>query len=113
MSSAEVRASIDRKIEEIRRPRDPDSPRGPAASVTIRLDWLAEQPNDTKKEGGRRAQPTRKKKNAFLFQWGLFARPEQLPTGDGDWRVWMVMAGRGFGKTRAGGGMGPHDRREP
>jgi len=36
-----------------------------------------------------------------LFQWGLFARPEQLPP-DGDWRVWMVMAGRGFGKTRAG-----------
>ena len=33
--------------------------------------------------------------------WGLWARPEQLPPA-GDWRVWLVMAGRGFGKTRAG-----------
>ncbi|MGA9582933.1 MAG: terminase family protein [Allosphingosinicella sp.] len=29
------------------------------------------------------------------------ARPAQLPP-DGDWRIWMIMAGRGFGKTRAG-----------
>jgi predicted phage terminase large subunit-like protein len=33
--------------------------------------------------------------------WRWLARPEQLaPTGD--WSTWMVMAGRGFGKTRAG-----------
>lgn len=29
------------------------------------------------------------------------ARPNQLPP-DGDWTVWLVMAGRGFGKTRLG-----------
>ncbi len=29
------------------------------------------------------------------------ARPEQL-VPPGDWRTWLVMAGRGFGKTRAG-----------
>lgn len=29
------------------------------------------------------------------------ARPEQLPP-PGDWYVWMILAGRGFGKTRAG-----------
>lgn len=29
------------------------------------------------------------------------ARPNQLPP-DGDWKVWMIMAGRGFGKTRSG-----------
>ena len=33
--------------------------------------------------------------------WRLWARCQQLPPG-GDWRVWLVLAGRGFGKTRAG-----------
>jgi phage terminase large subunit-like protein len=37
----------------------------------------------------------------FGYQWHLFARPAQLAP-PGDWRVWLVMAGRGFGKTRAG-----------
>jgi phage terminase large subunit-like protein len=33
--------------------------------------------------------------------WRLWARPEQLPP-PGDWRLWLICAGRGFGKTRAG-----------
>ncbi len=33
--------------------------------------------------------------------WPLLARPAQLPPG-GDWFVWLILAGRGFGKTRAG-----------
>lgn len=33
--------------------------------------------------------------------WALWARPEQLPPA-GDWRIWLILAGRGFGKTRAG-----------
>lgn len=33
--------------------------------------------------------------------WRLWARPSQLPP-PGDWRTWLIMAGRGFGKTRAG-----------
>lgn len=37
----------------------------------------------------------------FSHLWPLFARTDQLPPG-GEWRVWLVMAGRGFGKTRAG-----------
>jgi len=28
------------------------------------------------------------------------ARPEQVPT-DGDWKTWLLLAGRGFGKTRS------------
>lgn len=35
------------------------------------------------------------------WHWDLWARPEQLPP-PGDWRVWLILAGRGFGKTRAG-----------
>lgn len=38
---------------------------------------------------------------ALAHDWGWLARPEQLAP-DGDWRVWLMMAGRGFGKTRAG-----------
>lgn len=35
------------------------------------------------------------------FEWSLWARREQMAP-DGDWTVWMLMAGRGFGKTRSG-----------
>lgn len=35
--------------------------------------------------------------------WEFWARPKQLPP-EGDWAVWIVRAGRGFGKTRAAGG---------
>ena len=33
--------------------------------------------------------------------WRFWARDDQLPPL-GDWRVWLILAGRGFGKTRAG-----------
>ena len=33
--------------------------------------------------------------------WKVWARPAQLPP-PGDWRVWLLLAGRGFGKTRSG-----------
>lgn len=33
--------------------------------------------------------------------WEFWARPEQLPPV-GDWGVWLILAGRGFGKTRTG-----------
>ena len=38
---------------------------------------------------------------AFQYDWRYRARPEQLPPV-GSWRVWLLMAGRGFGKTRCG-----------
>ena len=34
-------------------------------------------------------------------EWGLWAREKQLPP-QGEWRIWLLLAGRGFGKTRAG-----------
>ena len=33
--------------------------------------------------------------------WRFWARPDQLEPS-GDWRVWLILAGRGFGKTRCG-----------
>lgn len=35
----------------------------------------------------------------YLFEF--WALPHQLPP-DGDWRTWVIMGGRGAGKTRAG-----------
>jgi phage terminase large subunit-like protein len=35
----------------------------------------------------------------LLTDWSIWARPEQLAPG-GPWAIWMLMAGRGFGKTR-------------
>lgn len=37
----------------------------------------------------------------LLADWTFWARPEQLPP-PGDWTGWLVLAGRGFGKTRTG-----------
>ena len=39
---------------------------------------------------------------ALLTDWrGFLARPNQvMPIGD--WEIWLVLAGRGFGKTRTG-----------
>jgi phage terminase large subunit-like protein len=47
--------------------------------------------------------------NALRWDWKFWARPEQLepdpaslPEKQRNWSVWLVMAGRGFGKTRLG-----------
>ena len=35
------------------------------------------------------------------YKWDIWGRSEQRPP-PGDWSAWLIMAGRGFGKTRAG-----------
>ncbi len=37
----------------------------------------------------------------FKYAWPLVARKNQVPP-NGSWTAWMLLAGRGFGKTRAG-----------
>lgn len=37
----------------------------------------------------------------LAWDWRFWARPEQIAP-DGDWLTWVILAGRGFGKTRAG-----------
>lgn len=39
--------------------------------------------------------------NAILYDWEFWARPAQLAP-PGDWVNWLILAGRGFGKTRVG-----------
>jgi phage terminase large subunit-like protein len=34
-------------------------------------------------------------------EWRQWAHPGQIPP-EGDWHTWIIMAGRGYGKTRAG-----------
>jgi phage terminase large subunit-like protein len=34
------------------------------------------------------------------WDWRSWGRPEQLPPEGDDWNIWLVLAGRGFGKTR-------------
>jgi phage terminase large subunit-like protein len=52
-----------------------------------RLAWLKRLSPDEQRE--------------FVHIWPLWARAAQLPP-PGDWQVWLILAGRGFGKTRAG-----------
>lgn len=41
----------------------------------------------------------RRQRLAEKYEWHRWARPNQLPP-PGNWHVWLIMAGRGFGKTR-------------
>jgi phage terminase large subunit-like protein len=38
---------------------------------------------------------------ALRYNWDFWARPNQLEP-EGDWTTWLILAGRGFGKTRTG-----------
>lgn len=44
---------------------------------------------------------TDEQRRELRYHWRLWARHDQLPP-EGDWRLWLILAGRGFGKTRAG-----------
>ncbi len=48
----------------------------------------------------------------FIGCWTMWARKGQLPP-EGAWRVWLLMAGRGYGKTRAGAEWIHHLAEEP
>jgi phage terminase large subunit-like protein len=39
---------------------------------------------------------------ALLHHWCLYARDDQLPPEGDDWTIWLLLGGRGSGKTRAG-----------
>jgi len=39
---------------------------------------------------------------SLRYDWRFWGRPKQLPPLDDDWLIWLLMTGRGFGKTRSG-----------
>lgn len=60
---------------------------------------LAALPDEEREE--ELSKLTLEQKAALRYNWPFFARPDQLPP-KGDWNTWLVLAGRGFGKTRMG-----------
>jgi phage terminase large subunit-like protein len=61
--------------------------------------WLASLPEALRNNLVAALSPTEAR--ALLYDWPFWARSNQLPP-EGDWRVWLLLAGRGFGKTRTG-----------
>ena len=45
--------------------------------------------------------PTEEDKRALLYEWRFWARPKQLAP-EWEWFIWLLLSGRGFGKTRTG-----------
>lgn len=63
------------------------------------LAWLLKE--EPKWRGEFSKTLSEKERRDYPFLWEFTARPQQLPP-EGAWRIWMIMAGRGFGKTRTG-----------
>src|SRR6201987_3377061 len=61
--------------------------------------WLASLPEPARNILAAALSPAEAR--ALLYDWQFWARPAQLPP-PGNWRVWLLLAGRGFGKTRTG-----------
>lgn len=67
--------------------------------MNANLDWLiTEEPKVVRRVVAALDQAER---NEFAYHWEMQARSAQLPPSGG-WRTWLIMAGRGFGKTRSG-----------
>ncbi len=64
-----------------------------------RLAWLLGLPHNQRKAALQSLSEAEREELAT--HWRLWARAQQIAPG-GDWRLWLIMTGRGFGKTRAG-----------
>jgi phage terminase large subunit-like protein len=67
--------------------------------MSEQYDWLLTAEREAQVKLSETLTQTEREKITFV--WDYKARPEQLPP-PGDWRIWLMMAGRGFGKSRAG-----------
>jgi len=65
----------------------------------LRAGWLASLPEPARNDLA--AALSRAEARALVYDWPFWACPAQLPP-QGNWRVWLLLAGRGFGKTRTG-----------
>src|SRR5215468_9960239 len=63
------------------------------------MQWLASLP-ETQSRKIIQSLPRETARQA-IYEWQCWARPNQMPPA-GDWTFWMLLAGRGFGKTRTG-----------
>ena len=82
-----ARAGLERPRR--RRRRDASQHRRPARTLAGRARQAA------------RPRSASKQCEELFHDWSLWARPDQTPP-PGDWIYWLILAGRGAGKTRAG-----------
>jgi phage terminase large subunit-like protein len=68
-------------------------------STNSKAQSLASLPEQDRKRA--LAKLTEAEADALLHHWEFWARENQL-TPPGDWSTWLLLAGRGFGKTRTG-----------
>src|SRR6202049_3957894 len=61
--------------------------------------WIASLPTPLRKK--LTGPLSRDQAETLVHDWRFWARSSQLPP-PGEWRVWLLLAGRGFGKTRTG-----------
>ncbi|MES2986881.1 MAG: terminase family protein [Pseudomonadota bacterium] len=69
------------------------------AAVDAMIDRLLALPEDERLLAVRAMSAAMRRE--FIARWDAWAHKGQLMP-PGDWRVWLIRAGRGFGKTRAG-----------
>ena len=74
-------------------------PRVPASIFAATLEALAA--TDPAERARLVAQITDQEKESFWYEWSFWGRGDQHPP-PGDWIYWLILAGRGSGKTRAG-----------
>jgi phage terminase large subunit-like protein len=65
----------------------------------LQASWLVSLPEPARNDLAEVLSPAEAR--ALLYDWTFWARPTQVPP-QGNWRVWLLLAGRGFGKTRTG-----------
>jgi phage terminase large subunit-like protein len=73
-----------------------------ASSMTADASLMERLSRDPAKMAAFVGSLTEKEAAELEYLWPAWARPKQLAP-PGDWRTWLVLAGRGFGKTRTGG----------
>lgn len=72
-------------------------PEAPAEADTLAVLLTASETERDELLAGMTADELRE----WRWHWPIWARRAQLAP-DGEWRTWLILAGRGFGKTRAG-----------
>lgn len=80
-------------------PDDPWPPPLPVETTPAWFQWL--HAANAQEKAQFVAALDRAERQRWAHLWPVWARAAQLPP-EGRWNVWLILAGRGFGKTRAG-----------
>lgn len=77
------------------------TPSLPPPQRRSRADWVRSLPPTQRRAELQRLAPTQKEQAALLYLWKYWGRPEQFAPY-GDWSTWLILSGRGWGKSRTG-----------